>query len=120
MRVVAKPVDTVPVQAVRGQPSAASEVVSVLVPPTGGPDLDPLVGARWGADNRGIVVTSATSGVARVTASGVFRLGGVADGTTLALTDLPALPETPGTTAPAGATAAPVLERGPQIGRAHV
>ena len=115
VRVVAKPVDTVPVQAVRGQPSAASEVVSVLVPPTGGPDLDPLVGARWGADNRGIVVTSATSGVARVTASGVFRLGGVADGTTLALTDLPALPETPGTTAPAGATAAPVLERGPRV-----
>ncbi|MBK6953955.1 MAG: hypothetical protein IPH27_00210 [Actinomycetales bacterium] len=50
-----------------------------------------------------------------MTASGVFRLGGVADGTTLALTDLPALPETPGTTAPAGATAAPVLERGPRV-----
>ena len=114
VRAVAKPVDTVPVQAVRGQPSAASEVVSILVPPTGPPDLDPLVASRWGADHRGVVVTSGTSGVARVTSAGVFRLGGVAEAMPVAMTDLPLLPETPGTSAPAGATSSPVLERGPR------
>ena len=114
IRAVAVPVDTVPVQAVRGQPSLASEVVSILVPPPGPPDLDPLVAARWGADHRGVVVTSATSGVARVTSVGTFRLGGSADGVTVPMTDLPLLAETPGTTVPAGATTSPVLERGPR------
>ncbi|MFZ1285638.1 MAG: hypothetical protein WAR57_01210, partial [Candidatus Phosphoribacter sp.] len=116
LRAVAWPVDTVAVQAVRGQPSAASDVVSMLVTPTGPPGLEPLVGARWGSDHRGIVVTTSTSAPARLTGSGAFRIGGVANGVAVPLVELPALLETPGTTAPPGATGGPVLERGPRAG----
>jgi len=115
VRVVAQPVATVPVQAVRGLPSAASEVTSVFVPPTGPPTLEPLVGSRWGADHSGVLVVTATTAPVRDTPSGPHRISAVVDGTVVPLVDLSDLPESSGAAPPSGASAAPVFERGPRV-----
>ncbi len=114
IRAVAQPVATVPVQAVRGLPSAASEITSVFVPPAGPPTLEPLVGSRWGADHSGVLVTTATTAPVRTSPAGPHRISAIVNGVVVPLVALPELPETPGSAAPAGATVAPVFERGPR------
>lgn len=123
VRAVAQPVDTVPVQAVRGIPSAASEITSVLALPTGAPDLAPLTADVWGADHRGVLVRSSTSAPARATGAGSHRIsaavaaggaggGGGGVGQVLPLAALESLAETPGTTPPPDAATRLILERG--------
>jgi hypothetical protein len=115
VRAVAKPVDTVPVEGVRGQISEASDVVSVLVPPGSAPDLDALTAEIWGGDHRGVVVRSSTSAPARTTASGSHRIGattGPSAADAVVPVPLESLPETPLAAPPGGASAGTVLERG--------
>lgn len=122
VRVVAVPVDVVPVEAVRGVPSAASEPVSLLVPPAAPPDLGPLVAELWGPGHDGVVVTTSTSVPARSGPLGSHRLGGVAGGTPIAPVLLEAIdehaaavpppPPAPPGPPPPGATPGPVLVRG--------
>ena len=115
VRAVARPVDTLPVEGVRGQTSDASDVVSVLVPPAGPPDLDVPTAEIWGSDHRGVVVRSSTSAPARATASGSHRLGattGSGVGDVVVPVPLESLDETALTTPPAAASTSTVLERG--------
>ena len=114
LRAVADPVDTVPVQGVRGVPSNASDIVSFTLPPTGPPELDPLVATRVGADHRTILVRSATTAPVRVLAGGVgaHRISAAVDGVVTPLVDLPELPQTDLTAAPSGLGSTPVLHRG--------
>ena len=124
VRAVARPRDVLEVEAVRGQISDASDVVSVLVPPGGPPDLDVLTADIWGPDHRGVVVRSSTSAPARTTSTGSHRIGstsgpGAAD--VLAPAAFEGLAETPLTTAPGAASTGPVLERGARaVGRSPV
>jgi len=115
VRAVARPVDTLPVEGVRGQTSDASDVVSVLVPPAGPPDLDVPMAEIWGSNHRGVVVRSSTSAPARATASGSHRFGATTgSGTTDVVVPVPleSLDETALATPPAGASTSVVLERG--------
>ncbi|HET7801859.1 MAG TPA: hypothetical protein VFL38_15650 [Humibacillus xanthopallidus] len=115
VRAVASPVDSLPVDGVRGQISDASDVVSVIVPPAGPPDLDVLTADIWDADHRGVVVRTSTSAPARATASGSHRIGatsGPGAGDVLLPAAFEGLAETPLTTAPGAASTGPVLERG--------
>jgi hypothetical protein len=115
VRAVARPVDSLPVDGVRGQISDASDVVSVIVPPAGPPDLDVLTADIWDADHRGVVVRTSTSAPARATASGSHRIGstsGPGAGDVLVPVAFEGLAETPLTTAPGAASTGPVLERG--------
>lgn len=112
IRAVAKPVDTLPVHGVRGVMSAASEITSVLLPPTTPPDLDVLTAELWDPDHRGVVVRSSTSAPVRVTASGEHRLGGSAGTVVLPATTLAAYGDSALTSPPGGAATAPVVERG--------
>jgi len=104
VRAVAVPVLTVPVEAVRGLPSPASDDVVVRVRPSGPPDLAPLVGGVFGGGHDGVLVTTSTSSTSRTLADGVFRVSAVADGIgsvdPLALGLVPAGPVT-GTAPPA-------------------
>lgn len=74
VRAVAVPVDTVPVEAVRGLPSRASDVVTVRLRPTTPPDLAPLASDVWGGGHDGVLVTTSTSAPARALPDGVFRV----------------------------------------------
>jgi hypothetical protein len=112
VRAIAQPVDTVPVQAIRGLPSNDSEITSLVVLPDGAPDLEPLTAMTWGPDNRGVFVHSSTNAPARATSSGSHRLSALAGATLVPLAALESLPETALASAPPGATVAPVLERG--------
>ncbi len=114
LRAVALPVDTVPVKAERGLPSTASDVASLWVPPTGPPDLDPLVPEIWGADHRGVLVRTSTSAPARAVAAGSHRLTATGGTQVLAATPLEDLTQTALTTPPAAAGTAVVAERGPR------
>ncbi|HEY3436759.1 MAG TPA: hypothetical protein VGK35_03630, partial [Actinotalea sp.] len=76
VRAIAVPVDEVPVQAVRGLPSPACDVVVIRVRPDGPPDLAPLVSQEWGAGDDGVLVTTSTSAPARVVPDGEHRLSG--------------------------------------------
>ncbi len=125
LRAVAEPVDTVPVEAVRGVPSPASDIVSVSLPPTTPPDLEPLTAVRWSADHRSVLIRTSTSAPVRGLAGGVgpHRIsarvtgsGGAGVVTVVPLADLGSLPQVDLTAAPAGPTTpagpTPVLERG--------
>jgi hypothetical protein len=112
LRAVAIPPDTLPVDGVRGVPSAASDVVSLFVPPTGPPTLEPLVAERWGADDRGVVVRTATAAPPRSLAIGTHTLSAEAGAQALAPIGIQHLAETALTSPPAAAAAAVVLERG--------
>jgi hypothetical protein len=98
VRAVAVPVDTVPVEAVRGLPSPASDDVVVRVRPSGPPDLAPLVATVFGSGHDGVLVTTSTSSPARATADGVFRIsasaGALGSVDPLALDLVPAGPVT--------------------------
>ena len=113
VRAVAVPVDTVPVEAVRGQRSLASGAITVPVLPSTGPDLAPLVAEVWGADDRGVVVRTSTSAPEKVTAFGPHRLRCVAAGVAAPaqpLGDVALDPSTPPPSAPAPG-AAPLTVR---------
>jgi hypothetical protein len=116
VRAVAVPPDSLPVAGVRGVPSAASDVVSLLVPPTGPPTLEPLVAELWGADNRGVVVRSATTAPARALTIGTHTLAASAGAQALAPTAIETLDETALTTPPTSAVTDVVLERGVRAG----
>ena len=131
LRAVAEPVDTVPVQAVRGVPSPASDIVSVTIPPTTPPDLEPLTAVRWSTDHRSVLVRTSTSAPVRTLAGGVgphtiaarvTGIGGPGVVTVVPLAGLASLPQVDLTVAPAG-PATPsgttaVLERGTRaVGR---
>lgn len=111
VRAVALAVDTVPVQAVRGLPSDASDALAVLVPPAGPPDLAPLTSALTSGDGAGVVVRSSTSAPARATVTGSHRLLAIAGSQVASATPLQDLPETPLATPPPAAAAGAVLER---------
>jgi hypothetical protein len=118
VRVVARPVDTLPVDGVRGQTSDASDVVSVLVPPAGAPDLDAPSVEVWGADHRGVVVRTSTSAPTRATASGSHRFGATTGpGATDVVVPAPleSLAETTLTTPPTAASTSPAPERGARV-----
>ncbi|OFE18927.1 hypothetical protein BA895_01845 [Humibacillus sp. DSM 29435] len=112
IRAVARPVDTLPVQGVRGVTSAASEIGSVLVPPSTPPDLDGLAADLWGADHDGVVVRTSTSAPVGVLASGAHRLGGTAGDVVLPAVALSTFAESALTSPPADANTTPVIERG--------
>ena len=131
LRAVAEPVDTVPVQAVRGVPSPASDIVSVTIPPTTPPDLEPLTAVRWSTDHRSVLVRTSTSAPVRTLAGGVgphtiaarvTGIGGPGVATVVPLAGLASLPQVDLTVAPTG-PATPsgttaVLERGTRaVGR---
>ena len=111
VRAVAVPVDTVPVQGVRGLLSEASDVTSLLVPP-GPPDLAPLVAEIWGADHRGVVVRSSTTAPPWATPLGTSRVGAEAGPEIVPLAGFDTVAEAPLTTPPAGAATDEVLQRG--------
>jgi hypothetical protein len=122
VRAVAQPVDTVPVEAVRGLPSAASDQVLLRVRPTTPPDLAPLASQVWGGGHDGVLVTTSTSAPARDLPDGVFRLsasvsaaqasGGPADVAPVALGSVPVGPVDLGGGAPAGASSDVLLRSG--------
>lgn len=104
VRAVAVPVDTVPVEAVRGQRSPASGAITLTVLPSTGPDLAPLTAEVWGPDSRGVVVRTSTTAPEKVTAFGPHRLRSVAAGVAGATTPLGELaldPSSPPGSAPA-------------------
>ncbi|MDM7830259.1 hypothetical protein [Cellulomonas edaphi] len=80
VRAVAVPVDTVPVEAVRGLPSPASDVVVVRVRPSAPPDLAPLVATVLGGAHDGVLVTTSTASPARAVPDGAFRVSASAVG----------------------------------------
>ncbi|MEN0129597.1 MAG: hypothetical protein AAGC49_09170 [Brevundimonas sp.] len=80
VRAVAVPVDVVPVEAVRGLPSPASDDVVVRVRPSGPPDLAPLVATVFGGGHDGVLVTTSTSSPARALPDGTFRVSADAAG----------------------------------------
>ncbi|MDN5778659.1 MAG: hypothetical protein L0H96_17330, partial [Humibacillus sp.] len=112
IRVVAKPVDALTVLGVRGVTSAASEIVSVFVPPATAPDLDALTADLWGADHRGVVVRTSTSAPVGVTTIGAHRFGGTAGDAVLPVVALSTFDESALTSPPADANTTPVTERG--------
>ena len=123
LRAVAEPVDTVPVEGVRGVPSNASDIVSFTLAPTGPPELGALVATRMGADHRTILVRTATTAPTRALAGGVaaHRISATVDGVVAVLTDLPDLPQTDLSAAPSGLGTNPVLQRGERaLGRSPV
>ena len=103
-------------QGVRGLPSPASDVVSLFVPPTDPPTLEPLLAEVWGADHRGVLVRTATTAPPRALAVGTHTLSATAGAQALAPIGIEALGETPLTAPPAAASAAVVLERGARAG----
>ena len=112
VRAIAIPVDTVPVEAVRGLPSDASDAITVVAPPSGPPDLAPLVVETTDPGHTAIVVRTSTSAPARTVPAGDHRIGATVAATILAATPLGGIPETPLTTPPSAAATEPVLERG--------
>ena len=116
VRAVAVPVDSVPVEGVLGLPSQACDVVSILVPPAGPPDLGALTFDLWGADHRGVVVHSSTTAPARPVTLGSHRLSATAGTQRLPITAIQDLAETPLTAPPPGAATAVVLQRGARAG----
>ncbi|HET8621265.1 MAG TPA: hypothetical protein VFM27_20000 [Acidimicrobiales bacterium] len=112
IRAVAVPPHTLPVQGVRGLPSPASDVVSLLVPPAHPPTLEPLLAEVWGADHRGVLVHTATTAPPRTSAVGTHTLSANAGAQVLAPVGIEALDETALTSPPAAASGSVVLERG--------
>ena len=111
VRAIAIPVDTVPVEAVRGLPSDPSDVVSIAVTPDTPPDLAPLV-IETDAAHTGIVVRTSTSAPARTVLAGDHRVAATAGAIDVPFVILQALPETALATTPGAAAIQPVLERG--------
>lgn len=112
VRAVALPVDTVPVQAVRGLPSQASDVLVLMAPPAGPPDLAPLTAELTSADGRGVVIRTSTTAPDRATSAGSHRLTATAGTQVLPATALESLAQTSLTTPPTAADTAIVPERG--------
>jgi hypothetical protein len=112
VRAIAIPVDTIPVEAVRGRPSAASDAVKVVSRPDGPPDLAPLVVETTNAAHTGIAIRTSTAAPARAVAAGDHRVSATAGGISVTATALQVLAETPLTTPPASAATDPVIERG--------
>ena len=115
VRAVAQPVDAVPVEAVRGVPSPASEVLSLWSLPPDGPDLAPLTGSVWGSSHKGVHVRSSTTALVRATAFGSHRLTASAGAVVLPMVALADLAETLLTSAPPAATSSVVAERGARL-----
>ena len=112
VRAVAVPPNTLPVQGVRGLPSPASDVVSLFLPPTQPPTLEPLLAELWSADHRGVLVRTATTAPPRALAVGTHTLSATAGAQVLEPIGLEALDETALAAPPAPASTAVVLERG--------
>lgn len=113
LRAVAVPVETVPVEGVRGLHSPASEITTLTVLPAGS-DLEPLSAQIWGADHRGVVVRSSTNAPPRATSAGSHRVSAMVGVPPDVLPQVPleALPQTAGSTPPT--STASRLERGPR------
>ena len=75
VRAIAVPVDTVPVEAVRGLPSEASDAITVLAPPTGPPDLAPLAVETTDPGHTAIVIRTSTTAPARIVPAGDHQSG---------------------------------------------
>jgi hypothetical protein len=112
VRAIAIPVDTVPVQAVRGLPSDASDAITVVVPPVGPPDLAPLVVEATDAGHTAIVVRTSTSATVRTVPAGDHRIGATVNATILPAVPLGDVPETALASPPGAAATEPALERG--------
>ncbi len=115
VRAIAIPVDTVPVQAVRGLPSDASDAITVVVPPAGPPDLAPLVVETTDAGHTAIVVRTSTSAPVHSVPAGDHRIGATIQATVLPAVPLGDLAETLLASPPAAAATVPVLERGVRV-----
>lgn len=115
VRAVAMPALTVDTQAERGVPSPASEVVSLLVPPSGAPGLAPLTVTLVGGDPTRVLVQTATSLPARANPIGHHRVSAVVGAVTVEPVDLDAVAEGSASAPPASA-APPVLRRGIRAG----
>jgi hypothetical protein len=118
VRAVAVPVDAVPVEAVRGLTSAASEPVAVTVLPPAPPDLAPLVATPIGSGTL-VLVTTSTSAPARTVLLGNHRISaavgaaaGVLAVVPVALESMPEGPVVDAGPPPAGADPGAVLVRG--------
>ncbi|HEY9408104.1 MAG TPA: hypothetical protein VIP77_00865 [Jiangellaceae bacterium] len=121
IRAVAVPVDSVPVEAVRGLLSAACEPVLVTVLPDSAPDLAPLVAVPLGTGELMLVTTSTSAparevplGSHRVSAevSGAAGVAGVAPVALQSVAEGPVAAAAP----PAGADPGAVLVRGTRSG----
>jgi hypothetical protein len=112
VRAIAVPVDTVPVEAVRGLPSEASDAVTVVAPPSDPPDLAPLVVETTDLAHTAIVVRTSTSAPVHAVPAGDHRLGATVDATILPAVPLGNVAETDLTSPPVAAATEPVLERG--------
>uniref|UniRef100_UPI003567684A hypothetical protein n=1 Tax=Actinotalea sp. TaxID=1872145 RepID=UPI003567684A len=124
VRAVAVPVDGVPVEAVRGLPSEASDVVLVRLRP-GGPDLGLLEAHEWGPGSAGVLVLTSTSAPLRQVPDGTHRLsggvsaaqpgGGEADLGVVDLVDVAEGPHEAGALGAPAPGAPPALLRGPRV-----
>ncbi len=119
VRAVAVPVDTVPVEAVRGLPSPACEPVVVTVLPAAAPDLAPLIAIPIGTGEL-VLVTTSTSAPARAVALGNHRVSAEVTGAgaiaPTALQDVVLGPVTDGAGPPSDSDPGPVLVRGDRSG----
>ena len=123
VRAVAVPVDTVPVEAVRGLPSPASDVVVLRVRP-GAPELAMLEAHEWGPGSAGVLVRTSTSAPVRQLPDGVHRLSGhlsvalpgagAVELPLVDLTDVVAGPQSLGDAGIPAAGSAALLVRGPR------
>jgi hypothetical protein len=117
VRVVAVPVDEVPVEAVRGLPSPSSEPATITVVPDAGPDLAPLTAEVWGAGHDGVLVRTSTAAPFRAVPLGSHRVSARAGTVALPMSGLEEVRagETANPAAPpAGASPGPVLVHGPR------
>ncbi len=74
VRAVAVPVDAVPERAERGQPSAASDTITLNVLPVAPPDLAVLTASIFGAAHDGVAVFSSTSAPMRLVSLGAHKV----------------------------------------------
>ncbi len=112
VRAIAIPIDTVPVQAVRGRPSTASDAVTISAPPSGPPALAPLVVETTNAAHTGIAIRTSTSAPPRTVPAGDHRVSATVGGAAVAAKVLQNIPVTALATPPVLAATEPVLERG--------
>jgi hypothetical protein len=111
VRAIAIPVDTVPVEAIRGLHSEASDAIAIIAQPDGPPDLGPLVIEETDGSHLGLVVRTSTSAPVHPIPVGDHLIGATIAGTILPRAPLPELPETSLAAPPLPATG-PTLERG--------
>lgn len=93
VRAVAVPADFVPLEAVRGTLSEASDILTLSVLPTAAPDLAPLIAEPWSPPYRWVHVRTSFAAPARAVPLGSYRLTVVIDQTKVSTTLLQDLPE---------------------------